>query len=346
MSSTHVQTGVTYVSNNCTGVTPKGPVGPMMFRTTIVDLDKASLTPAIPASGLASLDQMLPPNAVAGINGGYFFRTDARHFVDDVCWGKTKEEALKPVSASHPNYGLGDGLVIKDGVLLSSNCNCIGNSVPALLVINGTGSHILVQTRGAPAPKGVVNGIAAGPNLVSEDESGRPFIDIEGLNVNIIEHSANTAVALLRRPSAKAAKNGKDAATKRPVYEILDADSRAGSEKRGLFETSENADANVEGNENGNAEQEGDARQGTEMGRLVMVTSDGFDGCNSKNVTCGLNAIHMAYFMLDAVKANQAMEMDQGGSTTMWVKGKGIVSNPGAGTRNIFSSLFVVEESE
>jgi len=39
------------------------------------------------------------------------------------------------------------------------------------------------------------------------------------------------------------------------------------------------------------------------------------------------------------------MGMDQGGSTTMYVKGQpsnGIVTNPGQGVRNIFSGLFLV----
>ena len=34
------------------------------------------------------------------------------------------------------------------------------------------------------------------------------------------------------------------------------------------------------------------------------------------------------------------MAMDQGGST-MFVKGQGVVSNPGAGVRAVFSGLFL-----
>ena len=39
--------------------------------------------------------------------------------------------------------------------------------------------------------------------------------------------------------------------------------------------------------------------------------------------------------------------MDQGGSTTMWVKGQGadgIVSHAGGGTRNINSGLFLLQD--
>jgi hypothetical protein len=54
----------------------------------------------------------------------------------------------------------------------------------------------------------------------------------------------------------------------------------------------------------------------------------------------------MAYFMKDYIKASTAMEMDQGGSTTMWVRGEsndGIVSNPGVSVRHIYDGLFVFE---
>jgi hypothetical protein len=34
--------------------------------------------------------------------------------------------------------------------------------------------------------------------------------------------------------------------------------------------------------------------------------------------------------------------MDQGGSTTMWVEGAGVVSNPTEGARAIYSALLIV----
>ncbi len=127
----------------------------------------------------------------------------------------------------------------------------------------------------------MINGIAAGPNLISEDASGRPFINIKGLNVNIIEHSSNTAVGLVRRSP------------------------------------------------------------GGPMSTMFMVVSNGRDSCKSSDPTCGLNAMHMAYFLKDFLGVNQAMEMDQGGSSTMWVQGLGIVSNKGDSPRKLYSSLFV-----
>ena len=175
---------------------------------------------------------------------------------------------------------------MRDGVILSQNCDKIGYDVPALLVLNGTSTRIELQTRGAKCPAGVVDGIAAGPNLVSLDANGEPYINIppHDHNVNIIEHSANTAVALLRSPSSQS------------------------------------------------------------VDSVLFVTADGHDGCPSKDPTCGIDAHHMAYFNLDYLGASEAMEIDQGGSTTMWVKGLGVVSNPGEGQRNIFSGLFVVQD--
>jgi len=35
------------------------------------------------------------------------------------------------------------------------------------------------------------------------------------------------------------------------------------------------------------------------------------------------------------------MGMDQGGSTTMYVDGHGVVSNPGAGARSVYDALFI-----
>lgn len=97
----------------------------------------------------------------------------------------------------------------------------------------------------------------------------------------------------------------------------------------------------------------------------VFVVSDGRDSCSRKDPTCGMEAIPMAYFMKDFLKVNPnpspfafaltqkvtaAMEMDQGGSSTMWVKGQpfnGVVSNtPNKETRppsprHVANGLFI-----
>lgn len=55
--------------------------------------------------------------------------------------------------------------------------------------------------------------------------------------------------------------------------------------------------------------------------RMVMVTTDGSDECGPKDITCGLNSKDLASLMKDHFQTAMAMSMDQGGSTTMWVKG-------------------------
>ena len=76
-----------------------------------------------------------------------------------------------------------------------------------------------------------------------------------------------------------------------------------------------------------------------------MVTIDGYDGCSPLNSTCGTNAFSLGYFFKDYFNCTSAMNMDQGGSTTMFINGQpnnGIVSNPGQGPRAIASALMLV----
>jgi hypothetical protein len=87
--------------------------------------------------------------------------------------------------------------------------------------------------------------------------------------------------------------------------------------------------------------------EGTWRREVVMATTDGHDGCKNDDTTCGVNAFTLAYLLRDAFGVDAAMGMDQGGSTTMWVDGRGVVSNPGGGAgRPIFSGLFLVEDEE
>lgn len=77
---------------------------------------------------------------------------------------------------------------------------------------------------------------------------------------------------------------------------------------------------------------------------LVMATVDGIDGCPMANATCGVNAVQLAFLMKDALRVDDAMQMDQGGSTTMWVHGEpndGVVSVNEWKPRRVFSGLFV-----
>jgi exopolysaccharide biosynthesis protein len=65
---------------------------------------------------------------------------------------------------------------------------------------------------------------------------------------------------------------------------------------------------------------------------LLLVTFDGHDGCVEYDPKCGVNSHQLASFLLDYLGVHSAMNMDQGGSTTMWIDGEsgnGVVSNPG-----------------
>ena len=83
------------------------------------------------------------------------------------------------------------------------------------------------------------------------------------------------------------------------------------------------------------------------------MTTDGSDECGPKDISCGLNSKDLASLMRSHFGVDQAMSMDQGGSTTMWVKGanperNGVVSRshnsePAEqdGPRNVANGLFV-----
>ena len=147
---------------------------------------------------------------------------------------------------------------------------------------------MLLQTQGAPAPNGTQNAIAAGPLLSQTFPNGTKYIAVprDDENVNIFEHSANTAVGL-----------------------------RHG---------------------------------GTE---LLLVTADGYDGCSFFDPTCGIEAYPFADYMIEVLDVDSSMNMDQGGSTTMWIKGEdptrnGVVScsqnaKCDGQPRHLYSGLFV-----
>lgn len=230
------------------------------------------------------------PNAVAGVNGGYFWRLDLSTFFDDVCLGKTRKDALQPASLSNPNYGVGDSLLTINGTVYASNCDLPGYNVPVALIANGSSSSIVVMSRGQRLPDTVVDAIAAGPNLVSYNSTTKSsYVDIpkDDYNVNIWEHAADTGVGLVMRKG--------------------------------------------------------------QTSHLLMATVDGYDGCPIRDATCGIFCHQMGFFMKDFLGATTAMEMDQGGSTTMWVTGQpngGLVSNsdnnnPNSSARPVFDGLFV-----
>ena len=293
---------IVWWQGTCVGKTPYGSVGPITVNTVTANMAYPGVVakPAVAKTkiGLAPLSQIMrtagvpsrpgraSDNMVAGINGGYFYRLDVKRFFDDVCIGKIAANAVRPVNTSQPIDGVGDGLCIRDGVVVSTNCGCLGYNRPSVLILNGTSTNIIVQHMHDRPPAGVFNAIAAGPNLVSVFPNGTTYVDIpaDDQNLNRLGKSANTAVGFRRNDSS-----------------------------------------------------------------LILVTFDGTDSCGFFNQSCGINVFPMATFMKDYLGVTQAMGMDQGGSTTMVVKGKGkngvvsctSVPNCDGGERNIFNGLFV-----
>jgi len=54
-----------------------------------------------------------------------------------------------------------------------------------------------------------------------------------------------------------------------------------------------------------------------------------------------MEAKPMAHFLIDVIKAEQGLELDQGGSSTLFVQGLGVVNSNKNGLRKIFSGLKV-----
>ena len=141
---------------NCssTGVPLFGPSGPTVVNVVTANLsNKLRLVPAIASSAVGHLQPISAIaantglNLIAGINAGYFWRVDVSTFVDGVCQGKTRVDALQNASSTFPNYGVGDGSIVSGGALLSSNCNCSGFSRPAILTLNSSSPYINVLVR-------------------------------------------------------------------------------------------------------------------------------------------------------------------------------------------------------
>lgn len=268
--------------------------GPILINVLTADLTVPGvrLTPLVAAPNasagtyLQPLDAMIASDGrpiVGGINAGYFWRVDVSTFVDSVCQGKGRAQALTPASPTNQSYGVGDTNIVLNNKYMSGNCPYPGFSRPATLTLNGTSSYFTLQHRGDPAPAGTaLDSVSAGPQLVTTNASGT-YINIpsDDDNIgNILEHSANTAVG-------------------------FSPDNRL----------------------------------------AYLVTTDGWDSCSLLDPTCGTNAYALAYLMRDVLGCGAAMGMDQGGSTTMWVKGQGaggIVSYSGGSPRPLYSGLGVL----
>lgn len=271
IQSTIISPGVIWKTENCTKGDPLVEPPLLTVNSVTADLDVVNIVPAAAIdnfeSGLATVPQMSKLNSqfIAGINGGYFWRVDVQGvWIDDVCWGKTRADAEKPVSSSNFNYGIGDGLVKIDGIVKSNNCNCPGNDRPAVLAINGDDTHIEVLYRGQTVNESIPSAIAAGPNLVSYNfDTGVSYVDIpsDDDNVNLLGHTANSAIGLYLNPATK------------------------------------------------------------KTSKIILVTTDGSNDCTVNDSSCGIISRYFASLMLNKFEVQMSMEMDQGGSSCLWVNG-------------------------
>lgn len=262
---------MTWLTQNCTKQ-PEPALPDLTVNVVTVDLSSPNVRVvagvADPSKYLQSVPDMaaLNPNFLVGVNGGYFWRVDLDSFwVDDVCWFKSKAEALSPPSKDNVNNGVGDGLIRIDGVTYSNKCNCHGFSRPAIMSFEGENTNIKVLHRGETVGDEVQNAIGAGPNLVSYNATTKTsYVDIpaDDDNINNLEYAANTAVA---------------------------------------------------------------AKLDTETGKathILLVTTDGSDECGPSDPSCGLNMETLGGLLKDQYGVHIALSMDQGGSTTMWIKGE------------------------
>ena len=327
IQSTSLEGGAVWRTQNCTNDATAQPLLTVNLVEFSLPNSKLRAIPAVSVNAdrpLQPIPDMATQNDkfIAGINGGYFWRVDISGiWIDDVCRGKLRAEANKPANPLFPNFGLSDGLVKIDGKLVGNNCNCTGYSRPAILILNDDRSTINVVHRAEGVEPTVRNAISAGPNLVSYNVTdGSSYVDIpsDDDNINILEHAANTAVGI-RLTEDKVTKRTFTCLT---LWSLLII----------VFQTSF-----------------------TELkaSSMFFLTTDGSDECGPRDIYCGLNSRDLASLMKDQYKANLAMSMDQGGSTTMWVKGvnpsrNGVVSRSHNtepveqdGPRNVANGLFL-----
>lgn len=93
--------------------------------------------------------------------------------------------------------------------------------------------------------------------------------------------------------------------------------------------------------------------EGGKATHILLLTTDGSDECGPTDPSCGLNMHVLADLMREQYGVHQALSMDQGGSTTMWIKGErpdrgGVVSRSHSSVpdiedtpRNVANGIFV-----
>ncbi len=207
-SSLNTKGNITWVKLRCQGVYPwggamqSGPTG--VLTMNIVDANLSDPNTLVkPTIGKANAKNAylktllehaeLYPNAVAGINGGYF-RIKPNHG-DPNCIKRS------PNSPMDTSMQIGDGLLVIDSKVYSTNCGGgilseVGRS--SLIQDATTQQWRIERVQKDSVPENTLNAIGAGPGLI-QTIAGKPEIQItwEGI-VSTLEFSANTAVILAK----------------------------------------------------------------------------------------------------------------------------------------------------
>jgi exopolysaccharide biosynthesis protein len=82
-----------------------------------------------------------------------------------------------------------------------------------------------------------------------------------------------------------------------------------------------------------------------DRGHLLLVTFDG------KHGAAGVSLPQLGQFLVDELHARQALNLDGGGSTTLYLGGRGVVNLPsddngGPAPRHVYDGLFVYTTSQ
>ena len=104
LQSKQIYEGITWNTQNCSVDDTKPPLLTVNSIHITLDNPKYRVVPAVAdaVQQVQSIPAMAAqnPNLIAGINGGYFWRVDMDGFWrDNVCHGKTRQEAERPGDA-------------------------------------------------------------------------------------------------------------------------------------------------------------------------------------------------------------------------------------------------------
>ena len=308
---------------------------------------------------IPNMAQSSPLKPLVGINGGYFWRVDSQSFFDDVCFGKTRQDALQNVSSEHPNYGVGDCMSKRGQKKKRERPNpsftlCVFYILCQVLLWSmALHSHITATVLARTDPQYLSLMVSSTINMkrLCFFVCGGYFVFELKLIITKDKTEARSDLILSCRSRFEVLHKGQQVS--KDVRNAIGAGPNLVSTVNGsAIEAIPSDDYNVNLLSRAANTAVGliaDAG-GVLMSKAVLVTVDGNDHCGFKS-NCGVSDHELAYFMKDQLHCASAMGMDQGGSTTMYVQGKGIggvvncsdMPNCDGRVRRVYDGLFVAE---